>query len=258
MVPQGTARQKGRPRQGRPGALPSWTATAPPSPKPLRKRNRPSRRSQKPPKNPLRPAAPARKRAGTPGSQTRPAAEAKPETGNGHRAPTPPPAAEQPEPKESGAPENSSPPARQPAGWPASWASICVRSPAAARSGRVTRKTSRPSSASWPAGRPRPAAAVLWRRRRCPTSRSGARSSASRCEAVRRRTAEQMSLAWSLIPHVTQHDLADVTDLEAFRKRAGRQGAEADRDGLRTQGRRRRPASSSRSSIPASTAPTAS
>ncbi len=37
-------------------------------------------------------------------------------------------------------------------------------------------------------------------------------------DSVRRKTAEQMSLAWSLIPHVTQHDLADITDLEAFRK----------------------------------------
>jgi pyruvate dehydrogenase E2 component (dihydrolipoamide acetyltransferase) len=37
-------------------------------------------------------------------------------------------------------------------------------------------------------------------------------------DAVRRKTAEQMSLAWSLIPHVTQHDHADVTELEAFRK----------------------------------------
>jgi pyruvate dehydrogenase E2 component (dihydrolipoamide acetyltransferase) len=36
--------------------------------------------------------------------------------------------------------------------------------------------------------------------------------------AIRRATARQMSLAWSLIPHVTQHDLADITDLEAFRK----------------------------------------
>jgi pyruvate dehydrogenase E2 component (dihydrolipoamide acetyltransferase) len=27
-----------------------------------------------------------------------------------------------------------------------------------------------------------------------------------------------MSLAWSQVPHVTQHDLADVTDLDAFRK----------------------------------------
>src|SRR5205807_1766719 len=31
-------------------------------------------------------------------------------------------------------------------------------------------------------------------------------------------TARQMALAWNLIPHVTQHDLADITDLEAFRK----------------------------------------
>jgi pyruvate dehydrogenase E2 component (dihydrolipoamide acetyltransferase) len=36
--------------------------------------------------------------------------------------------------------------------------------------------------------------------------------------AVRKATARQMSLAWTLIPHVTQHDLADITDLEAFRK----------------------------------------
>jgi pyruvate dehydrogenase E2 component (dihydrolipoamide acetyltransferase) len=36
--------------------------------------------------------------------------------------------------------------------------------------------------------------------------------------AVRKAIARQMSLAWSQIPHVTQHDLADVTDLEAFRK----------------------------------------
>jgi pyruvate dehydrogenase E2 component (dihydrolipoamide acetyltransferase) len=36
--------------------------------------------------------------------------------------------------------------------------------------------------------------------------------------AVRKLTARQMSLAWNLIPHVTQHDLADITDLGAFRK----------------------------------------
>lgn len=37
-------------------------------------------------------------------------------------------------------------------------------------------------------------------------------------EPIRRQTAKHMGLAWSLIPHVTQHDLADITDLEAFRK----------------------------------------
>jgi pyruvate dehydrogenase E2 component (dihydrolipoamide acetyltransferase) len=38
-------------------------------------------------------------------------------------------------------------------------------------------------------------------------------------EPVRRRTADQMSLAWRLIPHVTQHDEADVTELDNFRRR---------------------------------------
>jgi pyruvate dehydrogenase E2 component (dihydrolipoamide acetyltransferase) len=37
-------------------------------------------------------------------------------------------------------------------------------------------------------------------------------------DPIRRRTAQQMHLAWSTIPHVTQHDLADVTELETFRK----------------------------------------
>lgn len=36
---------------------------------------------------------------------------------------------------------------------------------------------------------------------------------------VRRKTAEQMSLAWATIPHVTQYDRADITDLEEARKR---------------------------------------
>lgn len=37
-------------------------------------------------------------------------------------------------------------------------------------------------------------------------------------ESIRKRTAEHVSLSWNLIPHVTHHDLADVTDIEAFRK----------------------------------------
>jgi len=36
--------------------------------------------------------------------------------------------------------------------------------------------------------------------------------------AVRKLTARQMSVAWSNIPHVTQFDTADITELEAFRK----------------------------------------
>jgi pyruvate dehydrogenase E2 component (dihydrolipoamide acetyltransferase) len=37
-------------------------------------------------------------------------------------------------------------------------------------------------------------------------------------DGVRRKTAEQVSLAWSVVPHVTQHDQADITDLDAFRR----------------------------------------
>jgi pyruvate dehydrogenase E2 component (dihydrolipoamide acetyltransferase) len=37
-------------------------------------------------------------------------------------------------------------------------------------------------------------------------------------DVVRRKTAEQMSLAWSQVPHVTQHDEADITDLDSFRR----------------------------------------
>jgi pyruvate dehydrogenase E2 component (dihydrolipoamide acetyltransferase) len=43
-------------------------------------------------------------------------------------------------------------------------------------------------------------------------------------EPLRRRTAEQMSLAWSLIPHVTHHDQADITELDAFRRQQDKQG----------------------------------
>ena len=41
---------------------------------------------------------------------------------------------------------------------------------------------------------------------------------------VRRATAQQMQTAWSTIPMVTQFDKADITDLEALRKRMNSQG----------------------------------
>jgi pyruvate dehydrogenase E2 component (dihydrolipoamide acetyltransferase) len=37
--------------------------------------------------------------------------------------------------------------------------------------------------------------------------------------SIRRATAKQMALAWSQIPHVTHQDIADITELEAFRRR---------------------------------------
>jgi pyruvate dehydrogenase E2 component (dihydrolipoamide acetyltransferase) len=44
---------------------------------------------------------------------------------------------------------------------------------------------------------------------------------------VRRKTAEHLSHAWNAIPHVTQHDRADITNLEALRKQYGPQAERA-------------------------------
>ncbi len=44
---------------------------------------------------------------------------------------------------------------------------------------------------------------------------------------IRRKTAEHLSMAWQTIPHVTQHDKADITALEALRKQYGPQAEKA-------------------------------
>lgn len=44
---------------------------------------------------------------------------------------------------------------------------------------------------------------------------------------VRRKTAEHLGHAWNVIPHVTQHDKADITALEALRKKYGPQAERA-------------------------------
>jgi pyruvate dehydrogenase E2 component (dihydrolipoamide acetyltransferase) len=41
--------------------------------------------------------------------------------------------------------------------------------------------------------------------------------------AVRRKTAEHLSAAWTTVPHVTQHDSADITALEELRKKYAKQ-----------------------------------
>ena len=44
---------------------------------------------------------------------------------------------------------------------------------------------------------------------------------------IRRKTAEHLGHAWQVIPHVTQHDKADITALEALRKQYGPQAEKA-------------------------------
>ena len=44
---------------------------------------------------------------------------------------------------------------------------------------------------------------------------------------IRRKTAEHLSQAWTVIPHVTQHDKADITAVEALRTQHGPQAEQA-------------------------------
>ena len=44
---------------------------------------------------------------------------------------------------------------------------------------------------------------------------------------IRRKTAEHLGRAWSMIPHVTQHDRADITAVEGLRKRYAPQAEKA-------------------------------
>ncbi|MBI3408991.1 MAG: 2-oxo acid dehydrogenase subunit E2 [Planctomycetes bacterium] len=43
-------------------------------------------------------------------------------------------------------------------------------------------------------------------------------------DSIRKKTADQVTLAWTTIPHVTQHDLADISDIDAFRKQQESKG----------------------------------
>jgi pyruvate dehydrogenase E2 component (dihydrolipoamide acetyltransferase) len=61
-----------------------------------------------------------------------------------------------------------------------------------------------------PRGAPAPAAAAS-----APAAGKGERVPLTR---IQQATARNLSAAWQTIPHVTQHDDADITDLEAFRK----------------------------------------
>ncbi len=63
--------------------------------------------------------------------------------------------------------------------------------------------------------------------RRCPTSRKWGEVERKPMSNIRRKTAEHLSHAWNVIPHVTQHDKADITALEALRKQYGPQAEKA-------------------------------
>ena len=54
---------------------------------------------------------------------------------------------------------------------------------------------------------------------RCPISAKWGEVERQPMRAIRRKTAERMATAWATVPHVTQCDKADITDLEQLRQK---------------------------------------
>ena len=112
-------------------------------------------------------------------------------------------------------------PARPRGGWPGNWASIWRRVHGSGPHGRIT-----PEDVQAPCGRPHAAPAAGARRRRrfragrrrASRARTpGARSAASGCRRSAARSPSRWPASASTIPHVTNFDDADVTDLEPLR-----------------------------------------
>ena len=112
----------------------------------------------------------------------------------------------------------------------ANWASISARVKGSGPKGRIlqddVQHSSRPRSRARAAPRggglrPQPAAVAAGRFRQVRSGRTQA--AVAHQEALRREPAPQLGT----IPHVTQHDEADITELEAFRKSQVRGGEEA-------------------------------
>ena len=93
----------------------------------------------------------------------------------------------------------------------------------------ATPSPARPAAPSGPAEAPRPLAAPV---ALPPLPRFEQWGAVERepLRGIRRRSAEHLSLAWAVIPHVTQHDQADVTELETMRRRHQKRGGEGGAD----------------------------
>ncbi len=88
------------------------------------------------------------------------------------------------------------------------------------------------SSTRWPPARvrsrvrrPRSAASTCCRGRRS-ISPSSARSRKSRSSRIQKISGANLARNWAMIPHVTQHEDADITEMEAFRKQLGAENKE--------------------------------
>ena len=124
----------------------------------------------------------------------------------------------------TGAEQGAGRPRRRPqyAGWRASSAWICIRCRARGAGGRISQddvKTfTKNVMASLGGGGQRAVATVSGASVALPDFSKWGAVERKAMSGIRRKTGEHLSHAWNTIPHVTQFDKADITNLEAVRK----------------------------------------
>jgi pyruvate dehydrogenase E2 component (dihydrolipoamide acetyltransferase) len=97
------------------------------------------------------------------------------------------------------------------------------------RKGRITKEDVQAFVKARSPRRARAARAAARASTCCPGRRSTSRSSARRDEAalaINKISGANLARNWVMIPHVTQHDEADITEMEAFRKKLGEENKE--------------------------------
>ena len=97
--------------------------------------------------------------------------------------------------------------------------------PAAAATAGAPASPAWPAASSGPAEAPRPLAAPV-ELPALPRFEQWGAVEREPLRGIRRRSAEHLALAWAVIPHVTQHDQADITELETMRRRHQKRGGE--------------------------------
>ena len=108
-------------------------------------------------------------------------------------------------------------PGRPHGAWPASWASICIAFRAAGPGGRITTDDVQAFVRSLTTGRRSTSVGPMAGMALPPFDRFGP-IERQPMNKLARVSAANLTVAWQTVPHVTQHELADVTELEEARQ----------------------------------------
>ncbi len=159
------------------------------------------------------PAAPAAAQPNTPAAPPQPAAKAAPPTPKPAAPSSPPPVAPKPPPVTSGSDDAIVPAGPATRKLARDWGIDLGQVPGSGPKGRITQEDVKGFVRTVANGGGGRAAAV-----HLPNFEQWGPVEYKPFDSIRRKTADQVLLSWTTVPHVTQQDQADVTEIEAFRK----------------------------------------